>query len=67
MGNIEEERPEFEDLESKEEEEDPRERFRRLTSDSSRPKEPSSDETLGLYRAGPDLSLIHISEPTRPY
>ena len=25
------------------------------------------DETVELFRNGGDLSLIHISEPTRPY
>jgi membrane peptidoglycan carboxypeptidase len=52
MGN-EEERPDFEHHEEDDADEDPIERFRRLTSRAPELQEPPTDETLGLYRAGP--------------
>lgn len=49
----EEERPDLDDHDGDEIEENPIDRFRRLTSSSSEPQEPPTDDTLGLYRAGP--------------
>jgi len=49
---MDEERPEIDQPED-ENEEDPIERFRRLTSSSSEPQDSPGEDTLGLYRAGP--------------
>ncbi|MEJ2484158.1 MAG: transglycosylase domain-containing protein [Anaerolineales bacterium] len=48
-----EERPEIDQPEEDHSEEDPIERFRRLTSHTQEPAEPPIDDTLGLYQAGP--------------
>ena len=60
MGN--EEHPEFEDSEEEREDEDPIKRFRRLTSDPPQPPDDTTQETLGLYRAGPAADSTESGE-----